>query len=88
MNKRLQKSLVKKFGFTRPRFVDPSFPETKKSVYSQTYLQIKVMSSATGVKHFTEHEPAVQSWHSYDILQHFVVVNKLYNATMLRAMHV
>ena len=29
------------------RFVDPSFPETKVSVYSQTYLQFKVMSSET-----------------------------------------
>ncbi len=30
------------------RFVDPSFPQTKKSVYSQTYLQIKVSNSGIG----------------------------------------
>lgn len=34
--------VAKGAGSLYARFVDPSFPETKVSVYSQTYLQFKV----------------------------------------------
>lgn len=30
------------------RFVDPSFPQTKRSVYSQTYLQLEVRNTGMG----------------------------------------